>query len=318
MMSNRVNLPVSAISEFQCPNCLSIGGWKLNGQPSRRLNSLTAEASCQNCGQAIFLKKMLECDGIPAQQCAEMEFSAASKLDTLFKKSPEYGVVEPLERIGSLLIFEFIRGITPVTALKMSPVDEAASLMSRLGRWFAKLHDASADGKQTGDLAGRFEAMKTWSEHQKSYPEVGRALLYLKTHLPQLEPDLSRYRQLHGDAKPENFLIEGDRVVGIDIGWRFLQLPENDLAQFLTQHELSVCGFFGNIEESRHRTLEKAFLEGYQSLTTIDESILAWLRVYFLLHLWFTTRETSILHRLRWDIVYRRSLDRLLPELHYN
>jgi hypothetical protein len=307
-------LPVSAISEFQCSNCLSIGVWKLNGQPSRRLNSLTAEASCQNCGKSIFLKKMMACDGIPAEQCAEREFSAASMLDTLFKKSPEYGVVEPLERIGPLLIFEFIRGITPVTALKRLPVDEAASLMTRLGRWFAELHDASEEGKQTGSLAGRFEAMQSWSEHQKSYPEVGRALLYLKTHLPQPEPASSRYRLLHGDAKPENFLIEGDRVVGIDIGWRFLQLPENDLAQFLAQHELSVCGFFGNIEESRHRTLEKAFLEGYQSLTTIDESILAWLRVYFLLHLWFTTRETSIFHRLRWDIVYRRRLDSLLPE----
>jgi Ser/Thr protein kinase RdoA (MazF antagonist) len=258
---------------------------------------------------------MMICDDIPAEECAEMEFSAANELDTLFKKSPGYGVVEPLERMGSLLIFEHIAGITPVIALRVAALDEAISIMRRLGLWFAKLHEASKKGKQTGGLAGRFEAMMSWSKHQKRHPTVGQALSYLETRLPESEPNSSRYCRLHGDAKPENFLIEGDRVVGIDIGWRFLQLPENDLAQFLTQYELSVCGFFGNMDKSRRQALEDAFLDGYRSSIIVDESILAWLRVYFLLHLWFSSRETSMLHRLRWDIVFRRRMDCLLLEL---
>ncbi|MEH6478311.1 MAG: hypothetical protein V7727_21650, partial [Sneathiella sp.] len=202
-----------------------------------------------------------------------------------------------------------------VAVLKTAPLGDAASLMRRLGHWFAKLHEASDKGKQTGGLAGRLDAILGWSAHQKCCPTVEQALLYLTTHLPEPEPADSRYRQLHGDAKPENFLIEGDRIVGIDIGWRFLQLPENDLAQFLTQYELSVCGPFGNIDKRRHRTLVDAFLDGYRSSIIVDESVLAWLRVYFLLHLWFSSRETSILHRLRWDGVFIRRMDCLLLEL---
>jgi hypothetical protein len=315
-MSTRAALLLSSMGGFRCPNCRSQQRWKIKSSPSQRLNSLTAVASCRDCDHTIFLKKMEIIDGVPAEQSAENEFNAASKLNTLFEKSPEFGVVEPLDRIGSLLIFKHITGITPVAELKVAPLDDAASIMRRLGLWFAKLHHASEKGKQTGDLAGRFESMMSWSRRQKPYPVLGKALSYLKTQLPELETASSRYCQLHGDAKPENFLIEGDRIIGIDISWRFLQFPENDLAQFLTQYELSVCGLFGTIDNSRRRILEDAFLDGYRSSIVIDEAVLAWLRIYFLLHLWFSSREMSMFHRLRWDIFFIRRMDCLLLELH--
>jgi len=315
-MSARQASLLSKISGFRCPNCQSRGCWNFKTRPSRRQNSWTAQALCRDCGHAIFLKQLMMIDDIPAKLCAEREFDAASKLNTLFNKSPAFGVVEPLERIGSLLVFEHIAGITPVLILKAAPLDDAVSIMRRLGAWFAKLHEASENGKQTGNLADRLEAVRSWSMHQKPYPSVRRALSYLKTHLPEPEAGSSRYCQLHGDAKPENFLIEGDRIVGIDISWRFRQLPENDLASFLTQYELVVCGFFGTIDKTRRRALEGAFLDGYRSSSTLDETILAWFRVYSLLHLWFRSRETNILHRLRWDTAFRRRMDCLLLDIH--
>jgi len=303
------------LSYVCCPYCSRQHKWTFRGPPSVRLNSITGVAFCQACEKTVFLKHMLSPNCAESEDRAEHEFSVTTEIYEKFRQSPEMGVVKPLGRRKSMVLLEHIVGESPLYALKTGELKAGEVMMRRMAAWLAHLHQACGQTKGDIDFSERLTNISLRIERQKlRKPAASQALLYLQETFSRLSIDEDSHRLLHGDAKPDNFIFDGKRLVGFDIDGRFRNLPEYDLAQLMSQYELSSCSFTGQMNELRRQHLEAAFVDSYRQLMPVDTAVLKWTRVYFLLSFWLSWRAPSPLHRIRWDPLFNRRMQHCLGD----
>ncbi len=305
-MPERTNDHFSVVLDsLACPQCAVERRWVTDRRPHKRTNSTTAIVRCSDCGAKLFVKRTHGPSAEKAAQRAEHEFLTMTDVHKRFPASDKLAVVKPLWQQGNTLVFEHIDGHSPTAELDMAPLHTAVSLMERCGAWFAAFHKACGERQQEIDLENKLIYMQS---NPPRHDIADKALGFLQEHLDEVVQLKLIHRRLHGDAKPDNLLLNGAQLVGIDIDGSYWNPPEYDLAQFLTQFEINAGGLFGHIEESRRQALEKAFLRGYQDKGQVCSSIFHWLRVYFLMSFWKSFRGTNFLNDLRWDIFFQRRM----------
>src|SRR5690606_15531755 len=98
------------------------------------------------------------------------------------------------------------------------------------------------------------------------YAAIAQAIDLQDRRLPVLDHRRFPLVLLHGDAKAENFLTLGHRVVAVDVDYRLRGLPEMDLAQFLVQLRCLPLLSTRVVSTAERARLEAAFLDSYARL----------------------------------------------------
>lgn len=268
-----------------------------------RSNSATAVARCSRCRGRIFVKFLR---GPDAAQEAARVFAVAAAAHEHLQGDPRFSANRPLHRCGAVLAFEWVDGSSPKPVLRQAPLDEAAALARRLGEWLALFHagDPRRAAAVEERLAEHCHAVATDWQPGALPPAAARGLQALAARA--LVRSDQRFVRQHGDAKPDNFLLDGQTVVGIDIAGRHWHLPENDLAQLDVQLRIALLSVAGGLDGRRARRLGDALAAGYASRALLDERTLQTYRWLYLLSFWAGRRTGSPLARWRWDTAFSR------------
>jgi aminoglycoside phosphotransferase (APT) family kinase protein len=306
-------LRLDEVATFSCPKCLASGAWALTEGPAKRLNSIVAIALCGVCGGRIFIKRLLPSADEDAANRAVREFTTAEALHRAFDADPESGVARPLGQRGAALLFEFVDGEVLSETLRSATRSEQRIASGRIGNWFARFHRVGASGTGPGGFAQKFSAIANHCSADTGLPSTAMAALrHLRDGIPALAARVFNIVHLHGDAKAENFILAGSRVVAVDVDGHFTNIGEMDLAQFLVQLVIAQAGILGRIDEERMHDLEIAFLDGYGRTVAHDPEVLDWMKLYYWLSFWMSTRRRGPIHGMRLNGLFRRRIQACL------
>lgn len=306
---------IENLADLDCPQCFTTGSWSLPVRARKRDNSITAVARCEACGERVFLKRIIRAEHGSVEAQAQYEFDVTSILYKAFSDSSRRRVVRPLARLGTLLVFEFVNG-SPLTKMlrrgrRIAPLTD---LMAETGIWFSEFHEIGGVTYGGVDLGHKLEMIKVRCVAEGlGSPTTAKALAYMTGLLDDISGSTLPHVRLHGDAKPDNFLLSGQELIGIDVDWRYRNLAEYDLAQFLIQFSALRAGFLSR--QVQQQELENAFLEEYQRRRQVDMGVLVWLRIYYFLSFWLSWRKLSIVHRAYWDPFFRHRLGDYLQQV---
>ncbi|WP_153110279.1 phosphotransferase [Propionivibrio limicola] len=159
--------------------------------------------------------------------------------------------------------------------------------LHQAGEWLGYFHTAGPLRPGRINLDHRLEVIAEL-EHLHSGNDVfAKATHRLRETAPRLANGDAWTSWLHGDCKTDNFLIDGNAVIGIDISLAYENTIEYDLAQFLNNLELTLNSPRHLVFRGLRRGLVKAFLSGYrQTGPSISDAYLDWIRLDFALSLW--------------------------------
>ncbi len=304
---------LGTLRDFACPSCGGHHVWRPVGRLVKRLNSYTGFAACRSCGERVFVKRIRRYPRVDPVARALREFANADALYRAMPDDESTGVARPLAAIAEVLLFAYVPGVALPVAMRARTLDDRAAIMERVGSWFAHLHGSDRHG-EPGDpeLARRLVQLRERCElASRRYASIGRALESMDTRLEGLAGRRFPLVLVHGDAKAENFLLSGNRVVAVDVDYRMRGLSEMDLAQFLVQLRCTRT-LRSPIAGAQRGRFEAAFLAGYARFRSFDADLLAWLEMYFTLSLWMDARRRGWLRRLRSDAIFPVELKRLL------
>jgi Ser/Thr protein kinase RdoA (MazF antagonist) len=269
-------------------------------------------AECRHCERKVFVKKLKASDQSDAFTRAATEFLAASQLHQSFPIDSETGVTRPLALRGSTLIFEPLEGRSLAAILRAGPSSSRRAAAAKAGMCFARLHTAGTTGFDVIDLETKYLSLLTHcGRDAEEIPLMRSALGHLREELPKFSGCRYELVRLHGDAKPDNFVLADCRMVAVDADWMLQNVGEMDLAQFLVQLPISLANPFGRLDAELSEDLEHEFIEGYQRCRKLDVEVLAWLKTYFFISFWRSGRNRSILFRLRFHHLFQQRLHAL-------
>jgi Ser/Thr protein kinase RdoA (MazF antagonist) len=279
----------------------------------RRSNSSTTFATCAACGERAFLK-LLPGRGPGVDNEAARLFEIAQTAYRRFPSHAEFGVAAPWHRAGRLLVFAQVNGRSPMHTLRHSASDEAASLAGRLGQWLARFHSAGepcVPAQQDG-LSERSRALVSrWSRTSHVPRAASRGLQVLTEFRPSTAG--LRFIWQHGDLKPDNFLFDGRKLVGIDLDGHYCNVPENDLAQLDVQLRIGSLSKLDGVDRTRTRWLCDGLVAGYAAHAPLNLSTLQAFRWLYLLSFWASWRSRGAIARWRWDRAFARLAATLEP-----
>lgn len=300
------------LRDFACPSCQGHRVWRPIGGLVQRLNSYTGFAACRRCGERVFVKRIRRYPKVDPVERAMREYRNAESLHRALPADDRTGVARPLAAIDGVLVFAYVPGVPLSRALRGRTTEARRAILASTGRWFARFH-LSVD-VEDGDP--RFPSRLAYLREQCAalsmrYRSVSLALERLQYRLEALEGRSFSLFLVHGDAKAENFLLSGNRVVAVDVDYRMRGPPEMDLAQFLVQMRVGRLPWEG-VGRPDRRGEESSFLAGYACLRPFDREVLEWMETYFTVWLWTCTRRSGFLRRLRADALFQTELTALL------
>lgn len=305
---------LALLRDFACPSCGEDRVWRGRGGLVKRLNSYTGFAACRNCGERVFVKRIRRYPRVDPIERARREYDNAVLLHRAMPDDDCTGVARPLAVIDGTLVFAYVPGIPLDRAVRWKTPEDRSAILSKAGTWFARLH-LSDTGSEHGnpDFPSRLVHLRDQCAAAAGrYPSVSRALELQRRRLESLADRSFPLVLVHGDAKAENFLLSGSRVIAVDVDYRMRGLAEMDLAQFLVQMRVTRSRSLALAANGDHARDESAFLAGYARLRSVDAGVLAWMETYFTLSLWMNGRRRGRLRRFQADAVFRAELNRLL------
>lgn len=283
----------SAMEAFECDTCGARRSFHI-ALEEHRINSTIAVAVCDSCGRRIFAKDVHAEDDEPAHEIAEREFRLERLLFERSTRTPDFDVVRPIALHGSVVITEFVDGGS-IPRIEKFQNEAADRTFERIGRWLAEFHLTLACPDGRVDFSDKCSMLKRRSFRLSASHPIRRAIERLESDSRRFSDKLFHRAQLHGDVKLDNFLMAGERVFGVDILCRYVNLPEHDLAQFFGQLRLSVRTGSKWRGETDVERLVASVLRGYTERSPVDLEALEWLRNYFRIHFWLTGRERGLL-----------------------
>jgi aminoglycoside phosphotransferase (APT) family kinase protein len=181
--------------------------------------------------------------------------------------------------------------------------------LTQAGSWFANFHLAGFSWFGTSDLAEKLRTiLSRVSADLGMSSTLGDALEFLNHGAQRLGDQSYRLMTLHGDAKPENLIVGPQRISGVDIEGRFINVAEMDVAQFLVQANLAAANPLGLLDEDSASEIEQSFLDGYAQVTVIDLDLLRWMEVYFSISFWASERRHHALRSRIHAQVYKQAI----------
>lgn len=307
-----------AIRGVSCSVCEECALREIPGSAKARLNSVTTVVSCTSCGAHFFAKQLSGCAGAAPATTAQEEFDTALRLYAAYPSSDDYGVVKPYRLLPDkrLLFFDYVNGRNASDLLPDLPTDQQIVLLERMGAWLRRFHDATEPSEGPLDLERKLGSLKLrWDDNGPASHVFRHAFAYLNRGIQLIAKSPFQHVGLHGDCKPENFLIRGTQVIGIDVAWKHRNVAEYDLSQFLSQLALLAGSLRGRGLTGSLQPLEGAFLRGYGEARPDSIRLVNWLRVYYYMSYWLSWRKRGYLQRIFWDIYFGVLLRRFLKEI---
>ena len=231
--------------------------------------------------------RTLDADGPVARD----QFDALDRVNTaLSKLGTRFCVPRPLCLFAELGAFAmaWAQGESLTKKLSHSPVFvQGPAWFEEAGVWLGNFHQAGPIRRQRVDLSDRLSALKEVAESPLPSPSFANAVLKLhrcESGLNGVEVDAS---WLHGDCKPDNFILGDKNTFGIDIALAHENPVEYDIAQFLNNLGLLLSSPRYLYLWGMQSQFEAAFLRGYlRAGPGVSVPYLNWLRLNFLLCFW--------------------------------
>ncbi len=308
--------------QLNCPACGGDSTFLSNSKWSRRTNSRVKSACCSRCNHKLFLKQLIFHEQIPSQP--EQEYTTLQSVYAHFPVDGHFKVAKPVQFIDSskTIIMEYEEGEAFPAVLKQTVGQERLELASRAGMWLSRLHNCrEVDPEEPHTVeaaASRFYELKdAWKEEQGHQNGIIKmALKLLSKVVPTLDEQTQKRVWIHGDFTPDNILVHGETIVGLDVAWHSRANPVMDLAPFLNHLALVAATTFGLKIDTDIAELEAAFLYGYtQDRSRQQMILLVWYRLYFLLCYRLTSLQSSIVPRYLAKIQFNNQISRLANEL---
>jgi len=183
--------------------------------------------------------------GSPVPEMAVAEFGALARVHEAMGAG-RFSVPEPmvLREQAAEIAIEWIDGLTLRQELARRPfsVANAERLCSLAGQWLNAFHGARVLPPGALDLDDKLAQVHAMAEARPVPDRLFRSAVEFLCEAAALagRPRLPR-SWIHGDFKPDNLMVSGDRVVGVDVHASFENVVVYDLASFLNQLSLFLC-----------------------------------------------------------------------------
>ena len=196
-----------------------------------------------------------------------------------------------------IVVSSWIDGPTLARSLFAGSPARARALIRAAGIWLARLHHPSGVERQSPDVAemlARLEA-EIIEKADGTGSLTHRALALLRAGAPLLATQPVAWSRHHGDFKPANLIVRGDRLVGIDLELVSALPTVRDAAHFLNHLQLK---FYLPRNMARWREsakLTELFCQGYSDAAgePLPRRLLQWQRLYNATYLMTQHREWS-------------------------
>lgn len=212
----------------------------------------------------------------------------------------------------AIIVSEWIEGVTLAKALNREPRTRELELVSSAGAWLGRLA-AVASSEMAPMRPEEFVRGLEWP--CMSPPHV-TALAFLRKTAQEAARDAVPWLQTLGDFKPENLMLSGNRLYGIDSQMLYVGPQVLDAAHFLNhvavQRWLRLMGPRGMAWTT---ALDDAFRHGYRTREGLELPAvpLLWSRLRGALHMAASVRARS---RSYISLATARLLERLVKLQH--
>ena len=242
-------------------------------------------------------------------ETAELQYRALVSLSPQFGNGANFSLPQPLDYFSDLpaLVMERVRGTTlqqlfGKIIVMPSRRRNLTLACERTGRWLSQLHAVTSivPGKlnveeklvhATTNLA-KLGSMGFSSELRRQCADL------LDWQADQLAPAESKMALVHGDFTVDNVMVDGDRIVALDLTGRDYNAIEHDLATFL--NSLRLLRLTMPVPRALLNRCGEAFLVGYFGVDGARSPALQFLQITGLI-----SAALEIADR-RWDRFWTR------------
>ena len=236
----------------------------------------------------------------PAPELARSYFDALGCVHDRMNGHPLFASARPyalFEDLG-VVVAEWVDGPMLSRVITASPVMDARLAARKAGAWLARLHRSADASFRPLDARGMLSQLDTvLAAHQRprSGSILGGALDALHQTACSVTGTPVLWTRVHGDFKPDNMLMSGGKLTGIDIDLRYPGPGSLDTAQFLNHLALLFRTPRGIRRFSRGGEISASFCRGYQrdGGLPLGHPQLAWVRLHNAVRLFLRHRDWS-------------------------
>jgi len=230
--------------------------------------------------------------GAPAPDEAELQHAALRAVAEAVPPGRAALAPKPvmLLREHAVVVCAWLEGRT-VGSLCRDPVSSAAKVeraVALSGTWLRDFHRARPAEPGPVDVRWLLDiTVETLEEtgFAKRWTEAERILGLLEETSEAAASQPVPRGWTHGDCKPDNLVVAGDEVVGLDTGASYVNVVLLDVAHFLNHLELHTMHPAALRIAGRHDTLTAAFWRAYDPDARIPALPAAWTRLAMALRL---------------------------------
>jgi hypothetical protein len=311
-----MNFPSEAVTAESVRHWLSCGGAEhrhciVRGPVYRRENSRVFYAECDALPSALAVKWCVQPSTVlPDGDAAARQFEALRRAAVAMRQNTSYSVPHPyrFDRERALLAVEWIPGETMTASIGSWKCDATGArlLLARAGQWLRLFHLAHPlpDGRL--DVEEKLRNLSAYDGCALARESVfARGLAGLRHSAPAAAAIDVERSWVHGDFKTDNLIVNGERIVGIDVQIRHENTVVYDIAPFMNHLELLFYHpAVWRLAPARAR-LVAAFVDGY-SESKSDRLMLplTWVRLYMILSAWNSSQSRGA-SRLRAAVLGR-------------
>jgi aminoglycoside phosphotransferase (APT) family kinase protein len=275
------------------------GGFALQGPLKISASAQVFRADGGRIRRPMMVKQFVRDQlGGSAADAARRYFLSLNRISALARDAG-MSASEPLlllEHHG-IVVASWIEGPALSEWLLQASFHERRTMLGRAGAWLARLHRASGFEYRVPDIAeaiARLETRFSQSAERKSRLVLD-ALAVLQSSANDLRTRPVPWSLSHGDFKPSNLIIEGDRLVGIDVDLVIEAPNVNDAAHFLNHLQSRFYRPKGWLRWFEIEQLTECFAQEYARAAggEMDVTLLAWRRLYNAVYLVLSHREWS-------------------------
>lgn len=235
--------------------------------------------------------------GQPSPADAELQFSALKRVTASSDGTGEALVPAPilLIRDRAVIVSGWVEGATIGALCRdwRTPRLRITLAVGQGGRWlrnFHALHSLTPRPVATGELLASTEAeVGGLGTLRRPVVTCLRGLSLLRRTAADVAAIPVPRSWTHGDCKPDNLIVAGDRTIGLDTGANFENVVLLDIAHFLNHLEMD---FFHPASGCRHifqrQRFLKAFWNEYDPCSSVPNLPLEWVRLAMMLRLYMS------------------------------